>query len=99
GRRAGRGRHLLGGALGDDPAAAITAGRAEVDDPVRGLDDVADVLDDEDRIAAIDQPMEDLEELLDVGEVETGRRLVEDVEGPSGRAPRQLGRELDPLRL
>ena len=52
-----------------------------------------------DRVAAVDEPMEHLEELLDVGEVEPGRRLVEDVERPAGRPPRQLGRQLDPLRL
>ena len=28
-----------------------------------------------------------------------GRRLVEDVQGPAGRSPRELGRELDALRL
>ena len=57
------------------------------------------MLDDEDRVAAVDEAMEDLEQLLDVGEVEPGRRLVEDVERPAGRPPRQLGRQLDPLRL
>src|SRR5262249_32444267 len=40
-----------------------------------------------------------LEQPLDVGEVQSGRRLVEDVEGRSGRDLRELGRELDPLRL
>ena len=92
-------RDLLGRALGDDPAAPVAALRTEVDDPVGGLDDVEVVLDDEDRVAAVDQPVEDLEQLLDVGEVEPGRRLVEDVERPAGRPPRQLGRQLDPLRL
>ena len=85
--------------FGDDPAAAVAALRPEVDDPVGGLDDVEVVLDDEDRVAAVDQPMEDLEQLLDVGEVEAGRRLVEDVQRPAGRPPRELGRELDALRL
>ncbi len=42
----------------------------EVDDPVGRLDDVEVVLDDEDGVAAVDEPMEDLEQLLDVGEVE-----------------------------
>ena len=37
--------------------------------------------------------------LLDVGEVQAGRRLVEDVERAAGGAARQLGRELDALRL
>ena len=91
-RRTGVAGDLLGRALGDDPAAAVAALGPEVDDPVGGLDDVEVVLDDEDRVAAVDQAMEDLEQLLDVGEVEPGRRLVEDVQGPAGRPPRQLGR-------
>ena len=94
----GRGDRLRR-ALGDDPPAAVAALRPEVDDPVGGLDDVEVVLDDEDRVAAVDEPVEDLEQLLDVGEVEAGGRLVEDVERPAGRPPRELGRELDALRL
>ena len=71
---------LLGRALGDDPAAAVPALGPEVDDPVRRLDHVEVVLDHEDRVAGVDEPVEDLEQLLDVGEVEAGRRLVEQVE-------------------
>ena len=86
------------------PSATISAapGAAlgpEVDDPVGGLDDVEVVLDDDDRVAGVDEPVEHLEELLDVGEVEAGRRLVEEVERLARRAPRQLGRQLDALRL
>ena len=99
GRRVADAGDLLRRPLGDDPPAPEPAGRPEVDDPVGGLDDVEVVLDDEDGVALVDEPVEDLEELLDVGEVEPGRRLVEEVEGPAGRPPAQLGRELDPLRL
>ena len=42
---------------------------------------------------------EDLEQARDVVEVEAGRRLVEDVEGLAGRPLRQLGGQLDALRL
>ena len=98
GRATGRGDRL-GRALGDDPAAAVAALRPEVDDPVGGLDDVEVVLDDDDRVAAVDEAVEDLEQLLDVGEVQAGGRLVEDVQRPPRRPSRQLGRELDPLRL
>jgi len=38
------------------------------------------VLDDDDRLAGVDEPVEQAEQLLDVGEVEAGGRLVEDVE-------------------
>ena len=74
------GRHLLGRALGDHPAAAVAALGAEVDDVVGALDDVEVVLDDDHGVARLDQPVEHLEELLDVGEVQAGGRLVEDVE-------------------
>ena len=57
------------------------------------------MLDHQHRVAGVDQPLEDLQEALDVGEVEAGRRLVEDVERAAGGALGQLGRELDPLRL
>ena len=46
---------LLRGALGDHPAAAGAALGTHVDDPVRGLDDVEVVLDDDDRVALVDQ--------------------------------------------
>ena len=47
----------------------------------------------------VDEPLEHLEQLLDVGEVEARRRLVEDVERPPGRDLAELGRELHALRL
>ena len=73
-------RDVLGRALGDDPAAAAAALGAEVDDPVGALDDVEVVLDDDDRVALVDQALEHAEELADVLEVQAGRRLVEDVD-------------------
>ncbi len=79
---------LLGRALGDDPPAPEAARRPQLDQPVGRLDHVEVVLDDEDRVARVDEPMEDLEELLDIGEMEAGRRLVEDVQGPAGGPPR-----------
>ncbi len=99
GRRSGDLGHGLRRARGDDPTAAEAARRSEVDDPVGRLDHVEVVLDHEHRVALLDEPVEDLEQLLDVGEVETGRRLVEQVERPAGRPPAELGRELDPLGL
>src|SRR3977135_2117367 len=46
-------RDLLGRAFGDDLAAGLPALRAEVNDVVRGLDDVEVVLDDDDRVARV----------------------------------------------
>ena len=92
-------RDLLGRPRRDHLAAGLAALGAEVDDPVRLLDHVEVVLDHEHGVAAVDEPLEHLEQLLDVGEVQPGRRLVEDVQRAAGRDLAQLGRELDALRL
>src|SRR5213594_3685092 len=84
---------------GDQAAALVAALGAEVDDPVGGLDDVEVVLDDHHGVAVLDQPVQHLEQLLDVREVQPRRRLVEDIEGAAGRPARQLGGELHALRL
>src|ERR687897_202915 len=80
-----------------DPPPYPAALRTHVDQPVGGLDDVEVVLDDDDGVPLVDEPLEHLEQLLDVGEVQPGRRLVEDVEGPPRRDLAQLGGELDAL--
>ena len=96
---AGRRGDLLGRAGGDHLAALLAALGAEVDDPVGGLDHVEVVLDHDHRVAGVDQAVEHVEQPLDVGEVQAGGRLVEDVERVAGRDLGELGRELDPLRL
>src|SRR6185312_1876031 len=63
---------LLGRPDGHDLAAAGPAFRAEVDDPVRGLDHIEVVLDDDHRVALVHQTVQDLKQLADVLEVQTG---------------------------
>ncbi len=73
--------HKVGGcALEDDPAAVVAGAGAEVDDPVGVRHDRLVVLDDDHRLAGVDEPVEQAEQLLDVGEVQAGGRLVEDVD-------------------
>ena len=55
----------------------------EVDDPVRGLDDVQVVLDDDDGVALVDQRLQDGQEFTDVLEVQTRGGLVQDIDGPT----------------
>jgi len=55
------------------------------------------VLDDDDRVAAVDELLERPDEPRDVGGVEPGRRLVEYVERSPAGALRELADELDPL--
>src|SRR6185369_433553 len=69
---------------GDDLAAAVPTFRTQIDDPVGGLDDVEVVLDHDDRVAVVAQAMQHLEQLLDVVEVQSRRRLVEDVQRAAG---------------
>src|ERR1700724_2539752 len=78
----GAGGDEVGGpALEDDPAAVVAGAGAEVDDPVGVRHDRLVVLDDDDRLAGVDEPVEQAEQMLDVGEGEAGGRLVENGDG------------------
>ena len=85
--------------FGDDQATAAAAFGTHVDDPVGRFDDVEVVLDNDDGVAAVGKALQDAEQFLDVGEVETGGRFVQDVHRAAGGSSGQLGRELDPLCL
>src|SRR5437868_4792657 len=69
-RERGAGRDQVGWcAFEDDPAAVVAGSGAEVDDPVGVRHDRLMVLDDDDRLARVDEPVEEAEQLLDVGQV------------------------------
>src|SRR6202043_3006163 len=69
----GAGGDEVGGcALEDDPAAVVAGAGAEVDDPVGVPHAPLVVLDDDPRLAGVEEPVEQAEQLLDVGEVEPG---------------------------
>ena len=70
----------------DDPPAAGSALRSQIDHVVGRLDHVEIVLDDDDRVALIDQLHQDVEQLARVFEMQTGRRFVQDVKGTAGTA-------------
>src|SRR5450759_4246574 len=85
--------------LREDPSAARSPFGSQIDDPVGRLDDVHVVLDDDDGVALVGQRVKDAEQLLDVVEVEPGRRLVEKIESASRRALGELGGQIDPMSL
>src|SRR5665648_242834 len=85
-----------GCALEDDPAAVVAGSGTEVDDPVGVRHDRLVVLDDDDRLAGVDETVEQAEQLLDVGEVQAGGRLVQDVD--AARLA-HAGGQLEPLTL
>ena len=75
-------------ALRDDAPAAVAAFGPEIDDPVGFGHDVEVVLDHDDAVAGVDQPVQHVDQLLDVGHVQADRRLVEHVERVLVRARR-----------
>ena len=52
------------GALEDDPAAVVAGAGTEVDDPVGVRHDRLVMLDDDDRLAGVNEPVEQAEQLL-----------------------------------
>ena len=81
-------RNSLGRALDDDLSTPASPFRSEVDDPVRCFDDVEVMLDHDHRVAAVTQAMQYAEQLFDVMEVQTGRRLIDNVDRVAGIALR-----------
>ncbi len=71
---------LFGRALRHHVSPLFASFRAEVDDPVGGLDHVEVVFDDEHAVAVFHEPVQHGEQFLDVVEVQAGRRLVQQVQ-------------------
>jgi hypothetical protein len=78
-------------ALKYDAAAAVAGAGAQVDDPVGVGHHGQVVLDHDDGLAAVDQPVQQAEQLLQVGKVQAGSGLVEHVDAAGGT---HLRREL-----
>ena len=74
--------------LRHDLASFVAGARAQVDDPVGGDHELGAVLDDDHRVAAIDEGIQGLEQLDDVERMEPGGRLVEQEERVRGGARR-----------
>ena len=92
----GVGDEIGRGPLEDDRPAVVARAGTDVDDPVGVRHDGLVVLDDDDAVARLDEPVEQGEHVLDVGEVQPGRRLIQHVD----RALlRHRDRELEALAL
>ena len=63
------------------------------------LDDVEVVLDHDDSVTMADDALKDFDETLHVIRMETGRRLIEDIDGFASRTLLKLIGELDALCL
>ncbi len=91
--------NLFRRATGNNVAAVDAGFGADVDDPIGGFDDVEVVLDHDDRVAQVDEPIEHFEQFGEVVEVQTGRRFVEQVQRLAGVGPGELGGEFHALRF
>src|SRR4029434_10618918 len=92
-------RHTLWGAQRHYTPASVPTVWPQIDDIVGGFDDIKVVLDDEHGVATVHQAGQNLEQALDVREVQTGCRLIQNVQGASRAAPAQLAAELHTLGL
>jgi len=72
--------------LRNDTPATLAAFGAQVDDPVRLFDDIQIVLNDQNGVAEIHEPLEDVQELAHIIEMQAGGGLIENVDGPAGLA-------------
>lgn len=54
---------------------------------------------DNDRIAAVRQSAQNLDQLMDIGKMQSRRRLIQNVDRLSGSSLAQLRRQLDTLCL
>ena len=76
---------LFRGSLSNDGTALIAALRTEIDDPVRTLDDIEVMLDDNDGVARIHNAFKHGNQTLDVIGMKTGGRFIENIDGLAGR--------------
>jgi hypothetical protein len=58
-------------------ATVFAALRAEIDDPIGVTDNVEVVLDDDDGVAEVGETVQDLKQLADIVEVESGGGFIE----------------------
>ena len=84
---------------GDDAATGLATLGPEIDDVVRAFHDLEVVLDNDDGISGCPQPQQDVDEQFDIGKMEAGRGLVEEVERAAGLAATEFGRQFDALGL
>ena len=87
---------------GNDQPAVGPGFRPEINEVIGALDDFQVVLDDNERVPLLHQPVEHAQQHRDVVEVQAGGRLVEDEQRalrPIAGFPGQMADEFEPLRF
>ena len=90
---------VLGRTFANDEAATAAAFGTKVDDPIGCLDDIEIVLDDQHRVALIDQARQHREQAAHVFEMQTSGGFVEQINGVAGGPLGKLGGEFHALRF
>jgi len=70
--------NVFGRAVRDDVTAFVPGIGSQVNDPIRALDDVKVVLDDQHRMAGIDETLKGFQQNADVVKMQAGGRFVEE---------------------
>ena len=78
--------HVLGVPAGDDFAASVAAFGTHVDEVIGRLNDVQVVLNDENGVALVNEPMEHSQKFANILKMQTRRGLIENVNRVAGRA-------------
>src|SRR5947207_7048078 len=91
--------HSFRRTLGYDSAASISTFGAEINNPIRLLDYVQVVLDDQHGVAERDQPLQHVQQFAHVVEMKSGGRLVQNVEGTASLPLGKFARQLNSLRF
>ncbi len=89
----------FGGALSHDLPAGIASLGSKVDDPVGNLDNIQVVFNNHHSVTSIHQPLQDIDQLVDIGGMQTDRRLVQDIDGLPGGTLGKFAGELYTLRF
>src|SRR6516225_11523858 len=83
--------------LCDDLTAEVSAFRTEINNPIRALDDLQVVFDHNQRISLVPKLEQNLQQLVNIGEMQTSSWLVQNVNCPAGRFLGQFRCQLYPL--
>src|SRR5882724_9341877 len=92
-------RDLFRSALRDDATSLFSALGSEIENPVGVADHIEIVLDDDDRVSKIGEPVQYVEQFADVVEVQAGGGLVEQIESLAGLTLTEFPGQLDALRF
>src|SRR6185369_6898166 len=102
-------RDLLERTFGHDLTARVARLRAQIDNPIRLGDQIEVMLDDDHRMAGVDQALQDLDQSPNIGYVQSDRWFFQYKKPPFGRrleqiqlllqSRKQVGHKFQSLRL